>query len=104
MVTPVVWPSRHKRLLSLGWPVDGASCQASANYACEYVIISQALFNHTYAKKASTCLALDYATFECILEHFSSTFQSHLCKQGRVHAFLLTMQLCIYSEAFLDLF
>jgi hypothetical protein len=36
MVTPVVWPSRHQRLLPLGWPVDGASCQASANYACEY--------------------------------------------------------------------
>jgi hypothetical protein len=32
MVTPVVWPSRHQLLLPLGWPVDGASCQASANF------------------------------------------------------------------------
>jgi hypothetical protein len=37
MVTPVVWPSRHQRLLPLGWPIDGASCQASANYAREYL-------------------------------------------------------------------
>jgi hypothetical protein len=37
MVTPVVCPSRHQLLLPLGWPVDGASCQASANYAREYI-------------------------------------------------------------------
>jgi hypothetical protein len=24
--------------LPLGWPVDGTSCQASANYAREYVV------------------------------------------------------------------
>jgi hypothetical protein len=36
MVTPVVCPRRHQRLLPVGWPVDGASCQASANYAREY--------------------------------------------------------------------
>jgi hypothetical protein len=37
MVTPVVSPSRHQLLLPLGWPVDGASCQASAYYARECV-------------------------------------------------------------------
>jgi hypothetical protein len=36
------------------------------------------------------------------LNHFSGTFQSHLWIEG--HALLLTMQLWIHSEAFLDLF
>jgi hypothetical protein len=37
MVTPVVCPSRHQPLLPLGWPVDGASCQASGFFACFHV-------------------------------------------------------------------
>jgi hypothetical protein len=42
--------------------------------------------------------------FGSILKQFWSTFQSHHCKEGHLHAFLLTMQLWIHSEAFLDLF
>jgi hypothetical protein len=76
MVTPVVWPSRHKRLLSLGWPVDGASRQASANYACEYVT----------------------------LNHFSSTFQSHLCKEGIYMPCSWLCNFWMYSGAFLKHF
>jgi hypothetical protein len=43
-------------------------------------------------------------SFGSILKHFWSIFQSRLCKEGHVYAFLLTMQLWIYSEAFLKHF
>jgi hypothetical protein len=56
MVTPVVWPSRHQWLLPLGWPVDGASCQASANNACEYAFFRFCFFSGLMENK-------DYAGF-----------------------------------------
>jgi hypothetical protein len=43
------------------------------------------------------CFPIDFAT----LDLFWSISQSHLCKEGHVYAFLLTMQLWIYSKTFL---
>jgi hypothetical protein len=58
--------------------------------------ISRALINHI----SRIFTNLSFAT----LDLFWSISQSHLCKEGHVHAFLLTMQLWIYSEAILKHF
>jgi hypothetical protein len=65
-------------------------------------IISQALCNHISTKKGDYMPFYWLCSFGSILKRFSSTFKSHLCKEGHVHAFVFTMQLWIYSEAFLQ--
>jgi hypothetical protein len=77
-----------------------------SNYAALDLIwsISEALFNHISAKKDMYLPFYWICHFGSILKDLSSTFQSHLCKEGHVHAVLLTMQLWIYSKAFLKHF
>jgi hypothetical protein len=78
----------------------------SINYAALDLFwsISEALFNHITAKKDMYRPFYRPCIFGSILKNFWSTFQSCLWKEGHVHAFLLTMQLWIYSEAFLKHF
>jgi hypothetical protein len=67
-------------------------------------IYSEAFLKHfsimSLERRTCTCLSINYAALD-LFQHFWSTFQSHPCN---VHAFLLTMQLLIYSEALLKHF
>jgi hypothetical protein len=61
-------------------------------------------YQNSRITKLPKTLIAPICNFGSILKHFSSTFQSHLCKEWHVHVFVLTMQLWIYSEAFLKHF
>jgi hypothetical protein len=98
MVTPVVCPRRHQRLLPVGWPVDGASCQASANYArdCQSFkkkpeLVKIELFQHQVFSNT-------FKSLNKFVESQTLKQTTSLTYQNKSNPFIWTTQSLAFSE------